>query len=282
MDHASLRQRVVGSLRLTVLLCWWVGWSNHYSVPHVNALTRQLREYLKIPFRIVLLTDQKATGAEVDEILPLPDDPEGLRVIGRVNCYRRLRFFDPEYTKQFGTEWVMSMDLDTLIRGDLTPLIESSMDHPYGMWIVRGRWAGTKHIHLTRELRSKVKSPVRPYNGALFMVRIGDNAQVWNDFHPVDTPARIQKLKWVGSDQCAISLLAPNAPTWGPEHGMYFFGQYLAQRRVNPDTTALVLNFAGRKKPWSKPVRYEAKDIWGEYMQWMDTSAPLSSVAVRR
>jgi hypothetical protein len=240
-------------------------------VKHVNALANQLREYLKIPFRIVLLTDQVATGAQVDEILPLPADPKGLRIIGKVNCYRRLRFFDPEYTRQFGTEWVMSMDLDTLIRGDITHLIAGAMDHPYGLWIVRGRWAaGPKAINLTKELESKTKLPVRPYNGAFFMVRVGANAQVFTDFHPVDTPAHISKIRWVGSDQCAISLLAPAAPTWGPEHGMYFFGQYLQERRKNPKVHALVLNFAGKKKPWTKPVQFDAKDIWKEYMRWLD------------
>jgi hypothetical protein len=258
-------------MRLTILLCWWSGWSDHYSVLHVNALANQLREYLNIPFKVVLLTNKDATGAQVDEVLPLPADPEGLRIIGHVNCYRRLRFFDPDYTSQFGTEWVMSVDLDTLIRGDITNLITSAFDHPYGLWIVRGRWAGKKHIDLTNELKGKIKLPPRPYNGAMYMIRVGANAQVWRDFHPINTPIEIRKLRWVGSDQCAISLLAHSAPTWGPEHGMYFFGQYLKERRANPKAQALVLNFAGRnKKPWSKPVKFQAKDIWQEYMRWLD------------
>ena len=269
----TIREQEAQKAKVTIVLFKWNGWSNFYQVQHVNAISRMFTHYLKIPYRIVLLTDDMEgdATAEVDEVLPVPPDPKGLKLLTHVNCFKRLNLFDPDYASQFGTEFVISIDLDTLIRGDITHLISSAMDHPYGLCIVRGRWAGRQHVDLTKELKGKRKLPVRPYNGAFFMVRVGDNAQVWNDFHPVNTPIEIRKLRWVGSDQCAISLLAPNALTLGPEHGMYFFGQYLKERRANPKAQALVLNFAGRnKKPWSKPVKFEAKDIWQEYMRWLD------------
>lgn len=260
--------------RLTILLCHWAGWAPVYEVAHINALARQLRQYLRLPFRLVLLTDQPHEGVEIEDVRPLPEDPPGLQLLGKVNCYRRIRFFDPEYTKQFGTEWVMSIDLDTLIRADITELVRDAMDHPFGLWIVRGRWAsGPKQVDLVQEVR-RGRGPERPYNGSWFMVRVGQHADVWNKFHPVETPRKIKELRWAGSDQCVISLLAPGAPTFGPEHRVYFFGQYLQERKRRPKEEAVMLHFAGRHKPWTNGVRLQAKDIWKDYMQWIDGDLP--------
>lgn len=245
--------------RLTIALMFWQGWRAIYSIEHVNALARQLVEYVRMPFQLVLLTDQDTTGSEVTDIRPLPDDPEGLKLLSEPNCFRRLRFFDPDYSAQFGTEWVMWIDMDTLIRDDITDLIAGALDHPFGMWILRGRWAaGNRNT--------------RPYNGALCMIRVGDHADVWHSFDPVESPKEIKRTRWVGSDQCWIALKAPGAPTFGPEHGCYFFGQYVDERKRRNGrenfVPARILNYAGKHKPWSKPVRFKARDIWKEYQQW--------------
>lgn len=248
-------------LRLTIcLLNWANGWRDLYDISHVNAMARQLRHYLKMPFQLVLLTDKDTTGSEVEDIRELPDDPEGLTLLSRPNCFRRLRFFDPEYSSQFGTEWVMWIDLDTLIRDDITDLIEPALDDPFGLWLLRGRFVGRKPNE-------------RPYNGALCMIRVGQHDHVWKSFHPINSPQEIARTRWVGSDQCWIGLKAPGAPTFGPEHGCYFLGQYCQHRQTHGQDEdfipARMLNYAGRDKPWSKSTRFQARDIWKEYQRWL-------------
>lgn len=226
---------------------------------HVNAIARMLEEYLRIPHKLVLLTDQNAEGAEVEEILPVPRDPKGLRLVKTVNCYRRLRFFDPEYIKHFDTEWLMSIDLDTLILADITDSIEKALDEEFGFVILKGRWA------------DRAKN-LRPYNGAFYMLKLGQHGHVWADFDPVETPKEIHRRRWVGSDQSWLGMALPGAPTLGPDDGFYFFGQYLKARKFAKSekiTPARVLNFAGFDKPWAKSTRFQAKDIWDQYMQWL-------------
>lgn len=246
--------------RLTILLTKWRGWRNLYEVDHVNAMSRMLKEYLKIPYKLVLLTDEMEAdaGAEVDAVLPAPESPEGLKLVSRIDCFRRLRFFDPEYTSQFGTEWVMSIDLDTLIYADITDHIATALDNPFGLWMLRGRNVG--------------RSPrERPYNGALQIIKVGMHRHVWDAFHPVESPKKIAKVRWVGSDQSHIGLTVPGAPTFGMEHGVYYFSQYCRFMRMRNRVTAplRLLNFAGNDKPWSQSVRHQAKDIHKAYMQWM-------------
>src|SRR5690606_21838008 len=119
------------------------------------------------------------------------------------------------------SEWIMSIDLDTLIRSDITDLIEPALDHPFGLWILKGRHAD--------------RTPgERPYNGALYMIRCGAHADVWTSFHPIESPRLIADKQWIGSDQSWIGMAAPGAPTFGPDQGVYFFDQYLQVRRT-PD-----------------------------------------------
>lgn len=219
-------------------------------------MSRMLREYLKIPFKLVLLTDEDASGAEVDEIKPGLKEIEDLKLVKKVNCFRRLRLYDPSYTEQFGTEWVMSVDLDTLIQRDITGLISDAMEHPFGLWILRGRNA----------LRGPNE---RPYNGALQLIRHGAHPQVWETFHPVDSPQEIAKTRWVGSDQSWIGLKAPNAPTFGMEHGVYYFGLYRVHRNKPKSVPACMVNYAGPDKPWAKQVKRLAPELHKAYMRWM-------------
>lgn len=245
-------------MKLSVVLCWWRGWRPLYEVEHVNAMCRQLRAYLQIPFKIVLLTDEDASGAEVDELYPGLREIEGLKLVKTVNCFRRLRLYDPEYTEQFGTEWLMSVDLDSLFYRDMTSVLVEAMQHPYGLWLLKGRNAhrGPKE---------------RPFNGALQLIKHGAHPEVWRDFDPVQSPQDIAKTRWVGSDQSWLGIKCRGAQSFGREHGIYYFGQYLRLRKMKK-IRPLMLNFAGRDKPWGKPCRFQAKDVHSEYMRWMDAA----------
>ena len=215
-----------------------------------------LREFVRLPFRLVLLTDQDADGAEVDQVLPLPPDPHGLKLYrSSVNCFRRLRLFDPDYSAQFGTDWLLSIDLDGLIRADITDLIAPALSDRHPLWILRSRWP------------DKPKRP--PYNGSLYLIRQGANAHIWQTFDPIESPKRIVQSQLIGSDQAWIGLSAPGAVTLGPEHGAYFFHQYLRARRHPAHVPGRLISCAGPYKPWSKGAKFQARDLWTEYQQWL-------------
>ena len=237
--------------KLCVLLCMWKGWRPVYEVRHVRAMARMLREYLHLPHRIVLLTDTPTTvaEAEVDEVLGIPPEPPGLRATGIVNCYRRLRFFDPMYSRQFGTPYVMSVDLDSLFLDDITADIDDAMKNPFGFSILRGRLAE--------------KMGQRPYNGSLFVLRVGAHPHVWYDFHPVNSPVAVRASGWRGSDQVHMSLSLRGAPTFGPDKGFYFLGQYLQSKDTDPQPK--MLNYAGPLKPWTKQSKNETPELWEQW-----------------
>lgn len=242
-------------MNLAVLFTLYNGWRGDiYKAEHARALARMLRRNLKIPHSIFLLTDEgiKAQEAEVDEVLPLPKEPKNLWTKNGINCFRRLRFFDPEYSKQFGSEWVMSMDLDTLILDDVTDIVEIGMN-PFGFCIIKGRLANDHGQ--------------RPYNGSMWMVRVGDHSHVWHDFDWTEGPRECAASGWRGSDQVWLSLHLQGAPTWSTEHGVYFVGQYLESSEDDPEPR--VLNYAGPFKPWTKQSKRETPELYREYMRYV-------------
>lgn len=125
---------------------------------------------------------------------------------------------------------------------------------PFGFAIVRGRIAE--------------KITQRPYNGSLYMVRVGQHRHVWDDFDWRTSPAECMASGWIGSDQVWLSLKVPGAPTLGPEHGVYFLGQYLESRDEDPEPR--LLSYAGLLKPWSKQSRNETPELYAQYLRWLD------------
>ncbi len=192
-----------------------------------------LRKHITLPLRIELLTDFRLDRAvaklEVDRVRPLPDFPVAMP-IHIADCYRRLRFYDPDYQAQFDTPWLMSLDIDTLIDADITADLTWAMECGKGFAIQRAH---------------KVGPGLRPYAGALQLIERGRNPHVWADLFRQDARVRVHRSGWNGSDQVWLSLTMPDAPTFGPEHG---FAHY-ADRHEWTDTPKLV-HFAHGAKPW--------------------------------
>lgn len=241
--------------QITILLGWWRGWRDFYHAEHVRAASRQLRAYIKIPFRLALLTDEPVTASEceVDEVYPGTADPEGLKLWqSKVNCFRRLRYFDSEYTKQFGTPWVASIDMDVLIRSDITDILTFAM-HDFGFCINRAK-LGTN----------------RRYSGAFYAIKVGEHQYVWDNFKPEESPRECSATKLIGSDQTWIAMQIQDAPTVGREHGIYYLGEYRARDHVKDGRQVRLVNFSGNAKPWSRICLKQAPDLFREYVQWMD------------
>ena len=257
---------------MITFICWkWqsTGWRAPYRVPHVNALYRMLDWHMKSDFRLLCFTDKPQEAGYLKEIdvRPLWKDPK-LKVKTATyapNCYQRLRVFNPEFLSAVERDGsrlsvVASIDLDCLVRGDLTPLFSGKDIFK----IVRGR--------------------ASPYNGSLWKIdRTGifsmhrpeafsDLYAVYTDFDPVHSPALAQQQKQVngapyfGSDQAWISYKLPDRPTWCDDDGVY---QYSTKRANAPlPDDCRVMFFAGDVKPWSMTAKKQCPAIYNDYMQY--------------
>jgi hypothetical protein len=112
---------------LTVLAWWWAASGRRpgvYTAAHVHALARMLAKHMSGEYRLVCVTDRPEEITEC-ETFPLWNLP--VTQTRDLDCYRRLKLFEPKFGAVFG-ERILSLDLDVLIRGDLAPLIDDSLD----------------------------------------------------------------------------------------------------------------------------------------------------------
>lgn len=228
-----------------VFLTWlWEGRRpGVYKAAHVDALARMLRAHMSVPYRLVCVTDRPEGIAEC-ETYPLWD----LRVKNpnSLDCYRRLKLFDPHLAATFG-ERLVSIDLDVLIRADLAPLIDDALDFQ-GM----------------RGMSSRI-------NGSLWTLRVGSNRHVWDSFDPkhattiIGAAVNPNGSKLVGSDQAWMSLTMPNAAVWEQSDGLWHFKRLEKQRDALAG--ARMVAFPGNVKAWDCAQRFP--QLFEEYASYL-------------
>ncbi|MGF1456571.1 MAG: hypothetical protein ACFB6R_14485 [Alphaproteobacteria bacterium] len=199
---------------MLTVVCWkWrpVPGSRHpaapYTAHHVNVLRAMVRRHLHRSHNFVCVTDDPQ-GIDRDiRIVPLWDD---LRDLGR--CYLRLKAFAPDMAGCLGDRFV-SIDLDTVIVDDITPLFETDM--PFKIW-------------------GDVLAST-PYNGSLWLLRAGARPSVWSAFDPEADIPRAAEAGFIGSDQAWLSLhLGPGEAKWGRDDGVFSFRHHILGRRNWP------------------------------------------------
>lgn len=204
-----------------------------------------VRRNLALPHRFICVTDDdKGIDSEV-EIVPLWDDHAELRNPSGANgpnCYRRLRVFSKEAGKLFGPRFV-SLDLDCVVTGDLTPLWDRADDFIC--------WGGTH--------------PSTTYNGSMMLMTAGSRSQVWEQFDPAISPAAARAAGCYGSDQGWISYcLGPSEPRWTKADGVYSFRNDVRRMRGLPKDARIVF-FHGRLDPWHRDVQRDHNWIRSHY-----------------
>lgn len=243
--------------QLTVVL--WK-WGTKYSHRHVNALSRALKLYLDIPYRIVCLTDD-ASGIDLD-ITTLPLPYEG----GRVHS-RRLWIFSEE-AKILGRQ-VLQIDLDMVITGDITHLVRRN--DPFVVWYCEG--VGRLGYAL---------------NPSLMLLDTGHHTFVWEAFQQSgdELIKAANREGCAASDQAVITYMftspsireykgrkqawrTPYVPTWSRKDGIVNFrtpGSVMHQ----PPEGACIVSFHGQQDPtqalnlewvktyWERPGEYDA------------------------
>jgi hypothetical protein len=206
----------------------------------VVTLRNMVRRHYPKPHRFVCLTDDNS-GLEDVEALPLWTDYAGIpSPHGGQNpsCYRRLKLFDPAIRDVLGERFV-SIDLDAVIVGDLTPIFDRRED--FLMW--------------------GETDPRSFYNGSLMMQTAGARPQVWRDFHPQISPGEALRAGRFGSDQGWISYkLGPGEATWGRKDGVYSYRVHIQPMGGYLPKDARITFWHGRVKPW---------DAAGQRVPWV-------------
>lgn len=219
-----------------VLFLWYVpGTARRYGAAHVNAVVAMLAAQLRMPHRVVLVTDDGAgvrssvTRVAIDASL-----------IGRAR-YAKLMLFRPDAAQLFGGTRLLGLDLDVVAVNDLTPLIERVEDFVIWQDPLRDR-DGYGHSHR--------------YNSSMILMNAGCRPQVWDDFDPRTAPDQVRGADLIGSDQAWIGLtLGPHEPVWTQGDGVLGFKHDIGKTpdgnwaRCWPNEARLIVCH-GRPKPW--------------------------------
>lgn len=229
---------------LTIVTWLWktTGWRTGYGAEHVNTLQRMVAANLSIPHVFKCFTDMPE-GIDC-ETYPLWASPPTDTHKTKPNCYRRLKAFGTELRPFLGEKFV-SLDLDCVICGDITPILDKKDD----FLILEGSSS--------------------PYNGSMWMMKTGSRKKVWDDFSPQSSPIIAAQQKtpqgrpYYGSDQAWISYKIPGEKTWSKKDGIY---QYVYDIKDKPfPNDARIIFYAGAEKPWSNSNFVKLHNMYGDY-----------------
>lgn len=251
-QEALTRGRKEQILPIT-FICWkWH--QRHYRTPytaeHVNVWAAMVEKNYPRLHRKICITDDPV-GITRCETFPLWNDHSDLRNPSGPHlpsCYRRLKIFSMDTTAEMDIDedaWVVSMDLDIVITGDLEHLLHKFPDAPFVGW--KGVGAHQPTV----------------YNGSLFRFRAGRMSHLWHEFDPKLSPVRSIQERYFGSDQSWISYrLRGTAPGWTAADGVLSYSSNLGQRSMTTGGKraflpmhSKIVSFNGKHKPWDSHVK---------------------------
>lgn len=221
-------------------------WKRDYNAGHVNAAQYMLAKHYSLPHSFACVTDMP-DGIKGRRV-PLWEQPYVPVQSNLPNCYKRLYMFSADrfIKEQFGP-LLISIDLDMVILGDITPLFNP---------------ADSFRI---------CKGTVCPYNGAMWQLKPGARREVWDLFDPLTSPQLSHAMlnengtHYYGSDQAHISRMLPCERTWTEEDGVYQWPNIVANYGGNPPANAKIIFFPGKHKPWMNSVRKRSELVFDTY-----------------
>lgn len=220
---------------MITVVCWrWrspVGYRSTFGPETVYALKEMVRRHLHVPHRFVCVTDRPEELRGVETIQLWEDCAAIPSPFGRHNpsCYRRLKLFAPDAGKVFGDR-VVSMDLDTVIVRDITPLFDTDVDFKI--------WGCSDY-------------PKQWFNGSLFMLKTGSHPEVWTSFDEETSPEIAKRAGCFGSDQAWMRyVLGSKMPVWNEADGVFSFRKHLAPHGDYLPENARIIFFHGKIDPW--------------------------------
>jgi hypothetical protein len=227
---------------LSVVLWKWrnSGKWKQYDAGHVNRLARMLAAHLRVSHRVVCFTDDAAGIDQSVECLPLSSGAAPVPRFDKMplrNCFRKIGLFNPAM-REIAGERLLQIDLDTVIVGDISHLVERA--EPTVVW--RSPSIGRKGFAL---------------NTSLVLHAAGSRSDLWDSYRaePEGIALAAQAEGWTGTDQAVVAYLAPDLPTFDERDGVISFRDHLkgGMRGLPPD--ARMVSFYDRFDPADPKVR---------------------------
>lgn len=224
------------------VVCWlWVptkDYRSQFNTTHVNILRRMVERNYPHPHRFSCITDHTSGFDPEVRVIPLWDDHakrESIYGPNTPSCYRRLRAFSGDMREIIGPRFV-SIDLDTVVCGDLTPVFHRPED--FVIWGDRARQT--------------------PYNGSMWMMNAGAREHVWTDFNknPDRAIAKARGAGFFGSDQAWMCYaLGPQENRWTADDGVFSYRTHVKNNNgLMPDDCRICF-FQGHYDPWHPRIQ---------------------------
>lgn len=211
-----------------------------YGADHVNRHYNMVKRNLNIPFRYILMTDDitPKINKEVEQYKLWNTH----RNLG--GCYHRLFTFSKEFEK-CGGERFIQMDLDMIITGDITPLLDRDEDFVY------------------YRMKGPDGSGFRMNNG-MYMMNTGSRSFVWETFN--ENPRKAMSLrKGNGTDQGVTNSMLDleNEAHWDQGDMIYDMRQdFIEKQKVDlPEDCRIVM--------WPGPRDAIKNPEWADQYPWI-------------
>lgn len=194
-----------------------------YTAEQVNAQLPMLDRHMPGSYRVVCITDDPTHLDMRIEALRMPcdDGPVEPQDDRFPPCFRKLWNFSEEAQQLIGGR-ILSLDIDSLITKDTSPVIEREED-----LVVWRNWYGV-------------------ILGGCYLLKTGKHTKVWEDFNFFDSPELLRREHLAQSDQGWLNWMLPRCtPSFGPEVWL----PSISGSRDLPESAAIV-SFSQPAKPW--------------------------------
>lgn len=212
----------------------------NYGADHVNTHYNMVKRNIQLPFNYVLITDN--ISPEVNKDIKQIKLWDKHRELG--GCFHRLFTFSKEFEEYVGDRFV-AMDLDMVITGDITPLLNHDLDFIY--YKMRGSDGTGWRM-----------------NNQMYMMKTGSRSFVWEQFDA--DPKKVMDMRvGPGTDQGVTNALLDldNEYHWIQGDAIYDMRQDFIEtgRTELPEGTRIVM--------WPGP-RDPMQTAWQEKYSWIN------------
>ena len=234
---------------MTLVSMLWPG-PRGYTLAHAEAVAAAVARHATFPYRFVVLTDEPPGAESTVEVQPFPAAAQPLTVVHPLSasvyptCLAKLWLFSAEAVALGPT--ILYLDADSLICGDLAPLVAYQPQAPF-VWMAN---------------HGKLVS-------AMFRLATGTLTDVWTRFVAEGAPRVAAGSFFTDQTWLRRMGLATRNPCWPSEQlGLYVLKDLDGAGPISAlPADARVVQPTGKTKPWE--ARFLQRYPWAqEHYLW--------------